>query len=186
MIGIVSLERQIILVISVVAAVAFTTILLLLITQFQEVQTLPESAHGTSLSISQCVDGCDLPPPTSSISPGEIPDEHIFYAPPNFTDEIKEELVRIAKGVPGLREWSNDDWQVQDIAYRGTSVPELKWTHAMVHLELPTDADAPAYCEFGWAASVEINLDTMQVESAYYPVGKNAVCGYETAHPFIE
>jgi hypothetical protein len=118
-------------------------------------QSLPESAHGPSQSL------------LSSIPP------------PSFSSEKERELVRIAKQVPGLKEWSSDEWQVMDIGYLGSTDPQMHWTRAIVNLELPVDANAPMFCEFGWAAAVTIDLDTMKVVGADYPTGNNAVCGTE-------
>lgn len=69
------------------------------------------------------------------------------------------------------------------IGYLGSTEARVSWARATVELELPVDADAPAFCKFGWAAAVTIDLDSMEVISADYPTGDNAVSGVEIGRP---
>jgi hypothetical protein len=106
---------------------------------------------------------------------------------PDFSnDAYIQSFKNIAVDVPELSQWSSDEWQALDIAFKGTADPELKWTHAIVYLELPVDAKAPKDCEFGWAATVVINLESMKVEEVMAPSEQKAECGYEFSGPVMQ
>lgn len=109
-----------------------------------------------------------------------------FDLPAFSNADYIQQLKDIALGVPELSQWSCDDWQALDVAFKGVSEPEHKWTHAIVYLELPPDAKAPKYCEFGWAATIVINLESMQVEEIMAPSKEKASCGYEFGGPVLE
>jgi hypothetical protein len=105
---------------------------------------------------------------------------------PEFSNEYMQHLKDIALEVPELSQWSSDEWQALDVAFRGVTEPEQKWTHAIVYLELSPDAKAPKDCEFGWAATVVINFENMQVEQVMAPSEESAECGFEFGGPIME
>lgn len=94
---------------------------------------------------------------------------------PPLPNENEGELARIALNLPGLRDWS-DEWRVVSIGYRGSVEPNPAYNVAIVYLLLAPEAEAPAFCKGGFAANVQIDLDTREVIDAYYPTEEHHPC----------
>lgn len=91
---------------------------------------------------------------------------------PILTSEEDLALVEVAKSHLGLKAWSADNWQHITTDFLGTEEPS-KWTHAIIHLKLPSTAKAQKFCENGWEAMVKINLETKGIEDATYPTASS-------------
>ncbi|MDE1765854.1 MAG: hypothetical protein KGI27_06215 [Thaumarchaeota archaeon] len=91
--------------------------------------------------------------------------------PPNglvLSNDEKQELINEALNVTGIQEWSNQ-WQFVGMGFSGKNENGSTHWNAIVMLKLPPDAKSPYPCDTGWIAQVQINLDTKQVENAWYP-----------------
>ena len=108
--------------------------------------------------------------------------------PPNglvLSDDEKQKLVDEALNVTGIQEWSNQ-WQFVTMDFSGKNENgSTHWTYAIVMLKLPPDAKSPYPCDTGWIARVQINLDTKQVENAWYPTLNDHQCHGITLGPAI-
>ena len=84
-------------------------------------------------------------------------------------------MTRICLNVLGLKDFS-DEWEVISIGYAGSYDPLPAYNVAIVYLTLPPEAEAPAFCKLGFAATVTIDLDTREVIEAYYPTEEHHPC----------
>lgn len=98
------------------------------------------------------------------------------YDRPTLTASEEQEFVEIARNVQGIKEWSEDGWEYLGMDFGGTTEPERRWTSVVVNLQLPTSAEAPVECEYGWDAWVVMDIDTKQVIESYYPTMSNHQC----------
>lgn len=115
--------------------------------------------------------------------PTSMPEKQAkLYPEPDMTQEQKDSVINKALSYQGVKEWSSNGWEYVNMGFFGKTTPELKWETAIVHLKLPHGKGSPlVQCGYGWGATIGINLETNEVEYAYYPKKSSHQCEGPTA-----
>lgn len=100
---------------------------------------------------------------------------------PVLTEIEIVEIIKEALDVPGVKEWSSDGWEFISMDFVGeTKSDEVKWESALVYLHLPDGAgDPPEECFQGWMATVNVNLESGEVEDSGFPTSESHNCTSE-------
>jgi hypothetical protein len=96
---------------------------------------------------------------------------------PKLTQEEEVHIIEQALNAEGLKDWSDDGWQVVGMDFIGIAKPQPKWEKAIVYLDLPSGAgDPPLHCKQGWQAVIDIRLDIGKVSDVGLPTLSSHEC----------
>lgn len=101
---------------------------------------------------------------------------------PDLSESEKEEIIKEAANVQGLKEWSSEGWRYVSMDFVGGAAEsgEAKWKKAVVYLHLPSGAgDPPEECFQGWSAAIGVDLETGKAENSGFPTESSHECTSE-------
>ena len=96
---------------------------------------------------------------------------------PKLTQEEEVHIIEQALNADGVKDWSDDGWQVVGMDFIGIAEPQPKWEKAIVYLHLPSGAgDPPLDCQQGWQAVIDVRLDIGRVSDSGLPTLSSNEC----------